>query len=152
MKQQCWDNTKVFNESMRECVLYCKIYTLYMHFFHISASRTGLGATACVTCWCFMILVQMSLWWLLVESGTKWWWAANMCTTWLSPHAKGESSNCLKMQAFKPTHAAGRQKKISLIDLKSTGPILRYLAFLTLLDSHFIAIDFIAKTSNCKED
>lgn len=69
-----------------------------------------------------------------------------------SSYVKVESSNCLKMQAFKPTHTAGRQKKISPIDLKSTGPILRYLAFLTLLDSHFIAIDFIAKTSNCKED
>lgn len=152
MKQQCWDHTKVFNESMHECVLYCKIFTLYMHFFsHFCVSYVSRSHRLCYR-WRFMILVQMSLWWLLVESGTKWWWAANMCTTWLSPHAKGESSNCLKMQAFKPTHAAGRQKKISLIDLKSTGPILRYLAFLTLLDSHFIAIDFIAKTSNCKED
>lgn len=45
-----------------------------------------------------------------------------------------------------------RHKTISLIDPESAGPILRYLTFLTLLDCHFITMDFIAKTSNCVED
>lgn len=45
-KQQCWDSAKVFSESMHS---YRQIHTLHLSFFHISASRTCLEATACVS-------------------------------------------------------------------------------------------------------
>lgn len=61
--------------------------------------------------WCFLILVQTSLRWLLVESGTKWRGAAIVCATGLAPRAKGESSNCLKMQAFTPTRHCRQTKE-----------------------------------------
>ena len=68
------------------------------------------GATASQR-WCFLILVQTSLRWLLVESGTKWRGAAIVCATGLAPRAKGESSNCLKMQAFTPTRHCRQTKE-----------------------------------------